>query len=101
MTAARDMRYQMNTVMLCLTTNRSSQAIDAYATTKLTAVASEVGNQPTRVLITEASLIASCVPAATRAGMARKNASRVAATLFRSRNRPALMVAPERDTPGI
>ena len=33
--------------------------------------------------------------------MARKNASRVAATRSRSRNRPGLMVAPERDTPGI
>jgi hypothetical protein len=60
-----------------------------------------VGNQPTPVLITEASLIAWYAPAATRAGMARKNASRVAATRSRSRNRPALMVAPERDTPGI
>jgi len=40
-------------------------------------------------------------PAATRAGMARMNVSRVVATRSRSRNRPALMVAPERDTPGI
>jgi hypothetical protein len=36
MTVASATRYQMNTVMLCLATNRSNQAIDAYATTKLT-----------------------------------------------------------------
>ena len=29
MTAASATRYQMNTVMLCLATNRSNQAIDA------------------------------------------------------------------------
>ena len=101
MTAASAKRYQMNTVMLCLTTNRSNQAIDAYATTKLTPVAKTVGNHPTPVLITVPSLIASYAPAATRAGIARKKASRVAATRSRSRNMPALMVVPERDTPGI
>ena len=59
MTAASATRYQMNTVMLCLATNRSNQAIDASPTTRLTPVASTVGKQPTAVLITEASLIAS------------------------------------------
>ena len=36
MTVASATRYRMNTVMLCLATNRSNQAIDASPTTKLT-----------------------------------------------------------------
>jgi hypothetical protein len=35
MTVAGATRYRMNTVMLCLATNRSNQAIDASPTTKL------------------------------------------------------------------
>ena len=42
MTAASATRYQMNTVMLCLATNRSNQAIDTYATTKLTPIAARL-----------------------------------------------------------
>ena len=44
--------------------------------------------------------LSSYTPAPVRAGMARKNDSRVAATRVAPWNRPAEIVAPERDTPG-
>jgi hypothetical protein len=59
-----------------------------------------VGVQPTVDEMSFAAVAASKAPAATRAGMARKNEIRVAATRSRPRNSPALMVAPERETPG-
>jgi hypothetical protein len=94
-------RYQTNTAMECRVTNRSSQAIEAYPTTKLTTVPTRVAPQPTVDAMSLRALIASSPPAAASAGMPRKNASRVAVSRFRSRSRPAEMVAPDRDTPGI
>ena len=46
-------------------------------------------------------MTASSAPAAVSAGMPRKNDSRVAVTRSMSRSRPAEIVAPDRETPGI
>ena len=79
-------------------TNLSSHATAAYATMKLTTVA-------TMVVLTGMSpfiaLGSSLIPAPNRAGMDRKNDIRVAATRSRPANRPAEIVAPDRETPGI
>jgi len=90
----------MKTPKLCRETYRSSQAIDAYATAKLTAVASSVAGQPTPEDTAPASVTACSSPAAVSAGTDRKNESRVTATRSRPRSSPADIVAPDRDTPG-
>src|SRR6476620_11142638 len=79
-------------------TNRSSQATAAYATRKLTTVATTVavsGMSPVT------ALGSSKRPAAVRAGIDRKNDIRVAATRSRPANSPAEMVAADLETPGI
>src|SRR3712207_1537145 len=94
-------RYHTKVTMEWLATYLSSHAIDAYATAKLTTVPTAVGTQPTVLDTAPAAVTPSNTPAATSAGMPRKNDSRVAVTRSMPSARPALMVAPERDTPGI
>src|SRR5262249_44942671 len=99
--AATSSRYQTNQTMEWCATKRSSQAIEMYPTTKLTAIPTRVGVQPT-VAATSCRLeYASRAPAAVSAGTPRRNDMRVAVTRSRSRKRPAAMVVPDRDTPGI
>jgi len=90
----------MKIVKLCRETYRSSHAMDAYATAKLTAVASSVAGQPTPAEMASASVTACSSPAAVSAGTERKNDSRVTATRSSPRSRPADIVAPDRETPG-
>src|SRR5687767_7395451 len=88
----------------CLAMNFSSQDTANQPTMKLTTVAVMVAGQPTPPLAVEMlsySLTVCSTDAASRAGMDRKNDSFVTVTRSRSRSRPADMVAPERDTPGI
>ena len=67
----------------------------------MTATATRVGPQPTPFEISSDSVTAWKIPAAVSAGIARKNDIRVTVTRSRPRNRPAAIVAPERETPGI
>jgi len=90
----------MKTVKLCWATKRSNQAIEVYATAKLTPVASSVAGQPTPAEMASASVSACRSPAAVSAGTDRKNDNRVTATRSSPRSRPADIVAPDRDTPG-
>ena len=71
------------------------------ATTKLTRVATIVGPHPTPLEMLLNSVIPSRIAAPVSAGIARKNDSRVTATRSISRRRPADIVAPDRETPGI
>ncbi len=57
-------------------------------------ISEAIGTEPP-----ESSLISSR-PAPVRAGMPRKNEKRVALSRSKSRRRPAVIVAPERETPG-
>src|SRR3990170_3818462 len=88
----------------CRAMNFSSHDTANQPTTKLTRVATIVGSHPTPPLSAEMlsySVTVCSTLAASSAGMDRKNDSLVTVTRSRSRNRPADMVAPERDTPGI
>ena len=85
MTGASAMRYRMNTVMLCLATNRSKH-----------------GGQAADPRTDHGGFLDRLVrPGGNQSRNGEKDASRVAATRSRSRNRRALMVATDRDTPGI
>src|SRR5689334_16001848 len=79
-------------------TNRSSQAIEAYATKN--AMTTPTTATPTPMSPPNASL-SSKSPAASSAGIDMKKLSLVAVTRSSPRNRPTEIVAPERETPGI
>src|SRR3954453_17471840 len=82
----------------------SSQDTANQPTTKLTSVATMVGSHPTPPLSAEmlSNSVTDCSTVApSRAGDDGKNDSLVTETRSRARSRPADMVAPERETPGI
>src|ERR1700754_1648371 len=85
----------------CRDTNFSSQFTEKYATTKLTSVATSVFAQPTPDEMLPASWKPRNTDTPSKAGIDRKNDSFVTVTRSKSRNRPADIVAPDRDTPGI
>src|SRR5450759_3491387 len=90
-----------NAVNRLCATKRSSQAIDAYATTKDTTVPIAVAPQPTVSEMLLDAFTACSPPAASSAGMPRKKLHRVAVTRSMPRNSPPEIVAPERETPGM